>query len=340
MKALARSFVWWPGIDKDLEAKVKHCEPCQKNHHLPATAPIQPWEFPKRPWSRLHIDYAGPFQGHMFLVVVDAYSKWMDVRIAKQANSKQTIAILRSIFATHGIPELIVSDNGTPFTSQEFREFTQQNGIRHNTSAPYHPATNGLAERAVQTFKSYLRKATEGSLEDKLSKFLFQYRITPHTTTGSSPAQLLMGRQPRSRLDLLRPNLASKVQQQQERQKANCDNQARPRSFAVDDAVYVADLPARDTWLPGTITRVLGSRTYEIRLSDNRTVRRHVDHLRSNDSKSRIQDIPTDWVPIPTPNSAQPPPSPTPPVAPPPVPPLRRSGRTIRQPDRLIDQYR
>ena len=113
MKSLARSFVWWPSIDKDLEAKVKHCDPCQKSHKLPASAPIQPWEFPKRPWSRLHVDYAGPFQGHMFLVVVDAHSKWLDVKVVKQATSTTTISALRSIFATHGIPELLVSDNGT-----------------------------------------------------------------------------------------------------------------------------------------------------------------------------------------------------------------------------------
>ena len=194
MKSLARSFVWWPGIDKDLEAKVKHCDPCQKSRKLPASAPIQPWEFPKRPWSRLHVDYAGPFQGHMFLVVVDAHSKWLDVKVVKQATSTTTISALRSIFATHGIPELLVSDNGSVFTSAQFKDFLQHNGICHNTSAPYHPATNGLAERAVQTFKAFLKKSSVSSLEDRLSQFLFQYRITPHATTGILPAQLLMGR--------------------------------------------------------------------------------------------------------------------------------------------------
>ena len=340
MKALARSFVWWPGIDKELELKVKQCESCQKNQHLPATAPIQPWEFPKTPWSRLHIDYAGPVDGHMFLVIVDAYSKWLDVRIAKQANSRTTISILRSIFATHGIPELIVSDNGTPFTSYEFQAFTQSNGIRHNTSAPYHPATNGQAERAVQTFKQYLRKATEGSLEDRLSQFLFRYRITPHSTTGSAPAQLLMGRLPRSRLDLLRPNLHNKVQQQQERQKAYKDNRAPTRSFAINDAVLVADLPARYTWLPGIITKILGSRSYEIRLTDNRTIRRHIDHIRTNSiPRSRdTEELPTDWVPNPM-VDAPTLPSPSLPENPPTDPPPRRSGRTSRPPDRLVDQY-
>ena len=107
---------------------------------------------------------------------------------------------------------------------------------------------NRLAERAMQTFKYYLRKALEGYSEDKLSMFLFQYRIIPHTTTGSSPAQLQMGRQPRSRLYLLRPNLASKDQQQQGRQKANLNNQSRHCSFTVDDAVYyVADLHCTST---------------------------------------------------------------------------------------------
>lgn len=141
MKSLARAFVWWPGLDKALEHKVKCCEACQRSRNLPAVAPIQPWEWPERPWARIHVDYAGPVRGHMFLVVVDAHSKWMEVRTVKNATSSTTITALRSIFATHGIPELLVSDNGSVFTSAEFKCFTQQNGIRHATSAPYHPAT-------------------------------------------------------------------------------------------------------------------------------------------------------------------------------------------------------
>ena len=223
MKSLARSFVWWPGLDKSLEQKVKTCDACQRSRNLPAAAPIQPWEWPERPWSRLHVDYAGPLLGHMFLVVVDAHSKWMEVKMVKNATSSTTITVLRSIFAAHGIPELLVSDNGSVFTSAEFKNFTQHNGIRHTTSAPYHPATNGLAERAVQTFKSFLKKTPDGTLEDRLSKFLFNYRLTPHSTTGIAPAELLLGRRPRSVLDLVRPNLSKHVRSQQEQQKRNRD---------------------------------------------------------------------------------------------------------------------
>ena len=240
MKSIARSFVWWPGLDKALDQKVKTCVACQSSRNLPPAVPIQPWEWPERPWSRLHVDYAGPLSSYMFLVVVDAHSKWMDIKMVKNATSSATITALRSMFATHGIPELLVSDNGAVFTSTEFKEFVQQNGIRHTTSAPYHPATNGLAERAVQTFKTSIKKMTSGSLEDRLSKFLFHYRITPHSTTGVTPAELLLGRRPRSVLDLVRPNLAQHVRSQQHRQKMHKDKHSKQRVFNVGNSCMCA----------------------------------------------------------------------------------------------------
>ena len=123
-------------------------------------APIHLGNGLSAPWSCIHIDYASPLQGHTFLVVVDVYSKWMDVRPVKSATSAATISQLRAIFATHGIPELLVSNNGPAFTSSEFEEFMHLNGIRHTTSARYHPATNGLAERAVQTFQDLPQEGT------------------------------------------------------------------------------------------------------------------------------------------------------------------------------------
>ena len=111
MKSLARSFVWWPGLDKSMQQKVKTCDACQRSRNLPTVAPIQHWEWPERPWSRLHVDYAGPLFGHMFLVLVNVHSKWMEVKMVKNATSSTTITAVRSIFAAHGIPELLVSDN-------------------------------------------------------------------------------------------------------------------------------------------------------------------------------------------------------------------------------------
>ena len=81
MKALARSYVWWPKMDSEIEAMVKDCTVCQGSQSLPSVAPLHPWEWPTQPWSRLHLDFAGPFMGHMFLILVDAHSKWIEAHI-------------------------------------------------------------------------------------------------------------------------------------------------------------------------------------------------------------------------------------------------------------------
>ena len=153
MKSLARSYVWWPNMDKDLESRVRTCENCQMNRKNPPEAPLHPWEWPSRPWERIHIDYAGPFLGKMFLIMIDAYSKWIEVHPVNTATSRVTIEKLRSTFAIHGLPMTIVSDNGSNFCSEEFEEFIVKNGILHRRTAPYHPASNGLPEGPFRPLK-------------------------------------------------------------------------------------------------------------------------------------------------------------------------------------------
>ena len=117
MKALARSYVWWPNISGQLEELAKGCDGCQLNQRMPTKAPLHPWEWATAPWQRLHIDYAGPFQNSMFLVVVDAHSKWPEVIPMSSTTTSKTIEVLRDLFARLGIPEQIVSDNGPQFVS-------------------------------------------------------------------------------------------------------------------------------------------------------------------------------------------------------------------------------
>ena len=143
-------------MNQSIKNMVKACTPCQQSRPSPAPAPLHPWEWPSTPWSRLHIDFAGSFLGHMYLVLVDAHSKWIEVHIMQSITASKTIEVLRSIFATHGLPQKIVTDNGPTFTSDEFSQFLSGNSIKHIRSAPYHPSTNGLAERAVQSFKQTL----------------------------------------------------------------------------------------------------------------------------------------------------------------------------------------
>ena len=238
MKALARSTMCWPNIDKESEIRVKSCNECLWNRHKPAETPLHPWEFPGRPWSRLHIDYAGPVQGKLILAIVDSYSKWIEAHVVTKATGTATINKLRLTFATHGLPDIIVSDNGANFTSEEFAAFMKSNGIKNVRTAPYHPASNGQPERVVHTVKERLRKQRGETLESTLSKVLFHHRLTPNTTTGRSPAELLMNRKLKSRLDLIRPDVRRKVEQKQEEQKLHHDRQVK-RNFGPVESVAV-----------------------------------------------------------------------------------------------------
>ena len=113
---------------------------------------------------------------------VDAYSKWLEIFPVSTATSATTIDKLRSVFTTHGLPKVFVTDNGTQFTSGEFQAFMKNNGIKHICSSPYHLSTNGLAERSVQSFKEHMKCMPEGSIEERLSQFFFWYRVPPHST--------------------------------------------------------------------------------------------------------------------------------------------------------------
>ena len=117
--------------------------------------------WPTRPWSRLQLDFAGPFLGKMFLVLVDARSKWIEACITPSSTSEVVIEELLPLFAQFGLPELIVTDNAQCFKSEEFESFLRKNGIKHATSAPYHPASNDLDERAVQVLKRGLKKVQD-----------------------------------------------------------------------------------------------------------------------------------------------------------------------------------
>ncbi len=153
---------------------------------------VHPWEWPSSPWKRIHTDCSGPFVNSLFLVVVDATSRWLEIELMTSTTSGKTIDVgLQKLFARYGIPAQLVSDHGSQFTSEEFQQVFKRNGIKHITSAPYHPATNGLAERGVGSFKSAMKSETEvKSLNLKLARFLLAYRNTPHSTTGEPPSQL------------------------------------------------------------------------------------------------------------------------------------------------------
>ncbi|XP_018398800.1 PREDICTED: uncharacterized protein K02A2.6-like [Cyphomyrmex costatus] len=120
-----------------------------------------------------------------------------------------TITILDELFTSYGVPSIVVSDNGTQFTSTEFQSFLRVSGVKyHKITASYQPSTNGQTERSVQTVKNALRAmgTSRSTLQENLNKFLRHYRIAPHMTTRSSPSQLFLGQTLRTRFNLVRPD--------------------------------------------------------------------------------------------------------------------------------------
>ncbi|XP_044139657.1 uncharacterized protein K02A2.6-like [Bufo gargarizans] len=267
MKQRARSYVWWPQMDTAIEDYVAQCPGCCQAQRPQKRGTLQPWPWPTEPWSRLHLDFAGPIQGKMYLIVVDAHSKWPEVFQMPSITSAATILVLRKLFAQFGLPTAIVSDNGTQFTSHEFQSFLSGLGVQHYKTAPYHPASNGLAERFVQSFKKHLLSTLDqvGLSEEKLLEFLIMYRNTKHATTGLSPAFLMFGRHLRTKLDLVRPQEQSPTP---------------PPGFRAGDLVWSQNYRALPPWLPGVIDGTLGRRMYLVRLEEGICVRRHLSQLR------------------------------------------------------------
>ena len=157
MKALARSIVWWPNMDKDIEGVVTSCQSCAAQRSLPPVAPLHTWPWASHPMQCIHIDFAS-IEQFQVLVIIDSHSKWIEAIPLWSATASTTVDALRIFFASFGLPTEIVSDNGPQFTAQDFKDFCVNNGIKQTLIPPYHPATNGAAERAVQVVKQAVKR--------------------------------------------------------------------------------------------------------------------------------------------------------------------------------------
>ena len=271
MKAIARSYLWWPGLDREIEEMVHGCQSCQSVKNAPPGASLQPWTWPSQPWKRVHLDFAGPVEGSMFLLVVDVHSKWPEIHAMSSTTVKKTIEVLRNIFVAYGLPDQIVTDNGPQFTAVDFANFVKANGIKHIRSAPYHPVSNGLAERMVQSFKQAMKAGRIGgrSLSHRIANFLLTYRTTPHATTGKSPSQLFLKRDIKTRFDLLKPDCERQVLEKQSQQKSSHDRRhARSSQWFVGQRVMARNLRPGPNWVPATILEVKGPVTYLVETDD------------------------------------------------------------------------
>nr|XP_037279838.1 uncharacterized protein LOC119172796 [Rhipicephalus microplus] len=183
------------------------------------------------------------------------------------------------MFANQGLPDVVVSDNGPAFTSELYSTIFKKNGVRRMLVPPYHPASNGAAERAVQTVKNNLRKAGPGDIRTQIARMLLAYRSTPPEVTGCCPSELLLGWKLRTALDLLHPDLRTKVLQKHLKQKIRCDQGRRPRVLGhPGDQVFARNFCPGHAWLPAVVTEQRTS-SMDVLLKDGRRLTRYLDPI-------------------------------------------------------------
>ncbi|UYV74356.1 K02A2.6-like [Cordylochernes scorpioides] len=199
----ARETVWWPGISEEIAETVKKCSVCIQEA-VSKHEPLIPTNFPTRPWQNIGMDLF-KFENKWYLVVIDYYSRYPEMVQLDRLTASVVVRSCKSIFARHGVPETVVSDNGTQFgAAREFANFARQYGFTHVTSSPRFPQSNGMAEAGVKIAKLILKKNQDPSLG------LLEYRSTP-LENGYSPAELLMGRKLRTTLPIAPENLNPKL---------------------------------------------------------------------------------------------------------------------------------
>lgn len=208
-KNLLKSKVWFPGLDKLVEDKINCCVPCQAA--TPATQsrePLKMTEIPSDKWEKLSMDFCGPLNtGDYIMVVIDDHSRYPEVDVISSTSSRVVIPRLERIFAAHGVPAEIKTDNGPPFNGQEFRDYADTVGFHHRKVTPLWPEANGEAERFMRTLMKAIHAATSERKHviHELYKFLRAYRATPHQSTGVSPSMALNNREMNIGLPNARP---------------------------------------------------------------------------------------------------------------------------------------
>lgn len=290
-KEIVRSFFWWPNVDRDIEGFIKQCAICNKCSSNPPKLASKRWPEATKPMERVHVDYCGPLDKYNFLIIKDAFSKWIEVFKMKEITSQVTIEKLTSVFASLGIPNLLVSDNGPSLVSDMVEKFCLKNGIKHITSPPYHPESNGTVENAVRVFKEKYNKIcldpnnAKLSIDEKVAKMLYYYRISIHSLTRKSPYELMYGRLPSLRWEKLKSK--PKVEAR------NLDEVVlvpQSRRFEIDEQVCFRNFGRGQKWIEGRIVEINGDRVYKIITKENKMFKRHVDHIISNKCKINLDD--------------------------------------------------
>ena len=282
----AKQHMYWTGIDADIEDYTKRCQECIKRSQVPKE-PLQPHDIPEGPWRKFGIDYF-TFDGNSYVLICDYFSKFPFLYRAKTSFWSLRDRLI-DLFSIEGYPDEIVSDNGPPFQSKEFAKFLSGLGIKHTTSSPGYPRSNGFIERHIQTVKNMLSKSSN---TQSFQEVLADLRTTRIGTGLPSPAEILHGRNltTRAQAEIDIKAIRSVLQERQLKMTLDHDSSRRAkkaRPLVVGERCHV--LGPGNKWIDAFVTGITDSgRSYETQVeATGKQLTRNRSHIRP-----RSPDIP------------------------------------------------
>ena len=273
MKSMLKAYAFWPGCGSEIDQFVKRCSHCTI-HSLqsdkPALEPICNIE--TEPYKKISIDITGPsetLRGRTLLTIIDYYSRYPEVYVLSRGTTAEIVQCLTESFARFGIPNAIVSDNGSVFVSAEFETFVKSLGVQHIKSSNFHPQSNGCVERLHLTLKSRIKKIAherKAPLWQIISHVLFEIRSSPNDVTGMTPFERFCGRPMRTKLSLLAESLKSAISSPRNMEKEYANKfQGREVRYKVGDLVYFQKGQGDAFRFEGSILEVLPNHAYRIK---------------------------------------------------------------------------
>ena len=300
-KQLLRRRYWFPLMNTLIENILGECFECKVTTKDHRQEPVKMSTIPSQPWEHISIDFGGPYpDGHYNLVAIDRRTRYPEVATVYSTACRSTTEKLKVMFATHGTPRKITSDNGPPFNSRDFSQFADEEGFEHCKVTPLHPRANGEVEVFMKTLNkteqiAYLQGKNKYERANAVQDMLIAYRSTPHPATGITPYDALMNRLVRNKLDYIetKPTIseADKMINKKDKQfkeragQQSTNRNTREHNYVVGDYVLLKQMK-RHKWSSAyepsfyIIFKIQGSSIGARRLSDGRTIYRDASYFK------------------------------------------------------------
>lgn len=285
-KSRASQSMYWINLNNDLENYISKCYICEKYQRAKTNESMLSHDIPNLPFEQIGLDIM-TCNNKDFLVVIDYFSKWIEIHRLKNKHCSEIISKLKMIFSNFGIPQKIISDN-SPFNSKEIRHFCTSYKIEWIYSSPNYPKSNGMAEKAVAISKNIIKKSQD--LKSDFLDLLSEYRATKIPSLGLSPSEILLGRLIRTKIPVenskLKPITAKarsdvkyKLKKNQTKSKEYYDQRSRPEeNFKPNQKVLLFE---NGIWVPGIIVKKLKfPRSYLVKFQSGKVLRRNSKQIK------------------------------------------------------------